>query len=168
MTDFEHTVVRSKRKTIALEVNLDGYLTVRAPQRCSDKEIARFIEQHTVWIEKTRLKQLARKACRPEEIKLLKEKAKTVIPERVKYFEELTGLKSTSVKITSAKTRFGSCSAKNGLCFSYRLLLYPESAVDYVIVHELCHTIHHNHSNQFWNLVAKIMPDYKTRRNLLK
>ncbi|MBE6798583.1 MAG: M48 family metallopeptidase [Ruminococcaceae bacterium] len=173
MTDTDYKVLRSKRRTVALEVALDGSFTVRCPLKCTDREIAKFVEQHQSWIEKTRLRQLNRAADRPkepteEETKALKQKAKAVIPERVRYFEQLTGLRSTSVKITSARTRFGSCSMKNGLCFSYRLLLYPDDAVDYVIIHELCHTVHHNHSQKFWDLVERIMPDYKTRKKLLK
>ena len=78
------------------------------------------------------------------------------------------GLKPTSVKITSAKGRFGSCSAKNGLCFSWRLMAYPERAVRYVVVHELAHIAHHNHSPAFYALVEKYMPDYKERQKLLK
>lgn len=158
---------------MALEVSLDGSVTVRVPLKCSEREVEGFIEQHKVWIEKAKSRQQKRAANRPkeptkEEISALKQKAKETIPLRVRYFEELTGLKASSIKITSAKARFGSCNAKNGLCFSYRLMLYPDSAIDYVIVHELCHTVHHNHSRQFWNLVAKIMPDFKKRQQLLK
>lgn len=173
MTTSDYKLIRSKRKTMALEVALDGSVTVRTPIKCTDREIAKFVEQYKNWIETAKLKQKKRAENHPkepteEEIKALKQRAKEVIPERARFFEELTGLKATSVKITSAKTRFGSCSAKNGLCFSYRLMLYPDSAVDYVIVHELCHTVHHNHSRQFWNLVAKIMPDFKNRQQLLR
>jgi predicted metal-dependent hydrolase len=72
------------------------------------------------------------------------------------------------VKITSAKTRFGSCSGKNNICFSYILMQYPEQAIDYVVLHELAHTRHHNHGPKFWALVEKYMPDYKQRRQMLK
>ena len=173
MTTSDYKLIRSKRKTMALEVALDGSVTVRIPLKCSEREVESFIELHKVWIAKAKLKQQKRAANRPkeptnEEITALKQKANALIPLRVRYFEELTGLKASSVKITSAKARLGSCSAKNGLCFSYRLMLYPDSAIDYVIVHELCHTVHHNHSRQFWNLVAKIMPDFKNRQQLLR
>ena len=78
------------------------------------------------------------------------------------------GLKPSSVKITSAEKRFGSCSSKNGLCFSWRLLAYPTAAVEYVVVHELAHIKHHNHSPAFYALIEKYMPDYKERQKLLK
>jgi predicted metal-dependent hydrolase len=103
-----------------------------------------------------------------DEISRLRTNAKNVLPERVRYFSTLTGLVPVSIKITSAKTRFGSCSGKNGICFSYLLMRYPPQAVDYVVLHELCHIKHHNHSKNFWSLVEKYMPDYKERKKLLK
>ena len=173
MSDINYTIVRSKRKTLAIEVKLDGTVIVRCPNKCGDVEIANFIVLHRDWLEKTVEKQRKRASERPKEptpaeIEILKRQAKAYIPARVKELETETGLKPTSVKITSAKTRHGSCSSTNGLCFSYRLMLYPKEAIDYVIVHELCHTVHHNHSKNFWSLVEDIMPDYKQRRNLLR
>ena len=72
------------------------------------------------------------------------------------------------ISITSAKTRFGSCSSKGNIAFSYRLMLYPEAAVDYVVVHELAHRKEMNHSRAFYKLIEEILPDYKQRRKLLK
>ena len=86
----------------------------------------------------------------------------------VEKYSKLMGLKPSSVKITSAEKRFGSCSSKNGLCFSWRLLAYPTAAVEYVVVHELAHIKHHNHSAAFYALIEKYMPDYKERQRLLK
>ncbi|MEG1614194.1 MAG: M48 family metallopeptidase, partial [Oscillospiraceae bacterium] len=74
----------------------------------------------------------------------------------------------TAVKITSAEKRFGSCSGKNSLCFSYRLMQYPQDAIDYVIVHELAHIKHKNHSKNFYELIEQYMPDYKERNAILK
>lgn len=78
------------------------------------------------------------------------------------------GTDYTGIKITSAKTRYGSCSAKNSLCFSLYLMQKPLYAVDYVIVHELAHTVHHNHGKDFYKLIEKYMPDYKDRISVLK
>lgn len=78
------------------------------------------------------------------------------------------GVSPTGIKITSAKKRFGSCSGKNSLCFSFMLMQYPEEAVDYVVVHELAHIRHHNHSRDFYRFIEKYMPDYKEREKLLK
>ena len=78
------------------------------------------------------------------------------------------GLVPISVKISSAQKRFGSCSAQNALNFSYRLMMYPVDAIDYVVVHELAHIKHHNHSRDFYNLIKKYMPDYKEREKKLR
>ena len=78
------------------------------------------------------------------------------------------GTSYNRVTVTSARTRFGSCSAKGNISYSYRLMLYPEPAIDYVVVHELAHTLEMNHSPRFWAVVEKYMPDYKERKKLLK
>ena len=94
--------------------------------------------------------------------------AKETIPPKVERYAQLMGLKYAGIKITGARTRFGSCSARNSLCFSWRLMQYPEDAVDYVVVHELSHIVHKNHGPRFYALVASVMPDWKRRRALLK
>ena len=78
------------------------------------------------------------------------------------------GVSYGTVKITSAQKRFGSCSAKNNICFSYILMQYPIEAIEYVVVHELAHTVHHDHSKAFYALIEKYMPDYKQREKLLR
>ncbi len=78
------------------------------------------------------------------------------------------GLTVGALRITSAKTRWGSCSAKNGLNFSYRLAMVPTDAFEYVVVHELAHTRHHNHSTAFWGFLAQMLPDFQKRRLWLK
>ena len=87
-----------------------------------------------------------------EQIKELKKQAKQVLTERTKYYSEITGLYPAYIKITSSERRFGSCTQKGGICYSYRLILYPERAVDYVIVHELCHLRHRTIRNLFTTL----------------
>ena len=78
------------------------------------------------------------------------------------------GLKYGRITITSAQKRFGSCNSNGNICFSYRLMLYPESAREYVIVHELAHLKEMNHSKAFYAIIASVLPDYKHRRKLLK
>jgi predicted metal-dependent hydrolase len=78
------------------------------------------------------------------------------------------GLVPTGVRITDARKRFGSCSSKNRLCFSWRLMQYPPEAIDYVVVHELAHIRHHDHSPSFWGLVEQTMPDFRRREALLR
>ena len=102
------------------------------------------------------------------EIAALKEKARAILPQKVAYYAAVMGVTPTGVRITSAKGRFGSCNAKNALCFSWRLMQYPEAAVDYVVVHELAHIKQHNHSAAFYREVQKVLPDYKAREQLLR
>ena len=97
-----------------------------------------------------------------------RKQAPQIITERVKYFADQYQFHYAKIRITSARTRWGSCSAKGTLSFSWRLILTPMETVDYVVVHELAHTIHHNHSKRFWSLVEKIMPDYKEQRKRLR
>jgi predicted metal-dependent hydrolase len=78
------------------------------------------------------------------------------------------GIKYGRITITSARTRFGSCSSEGNISYSYRLMLYPEEAIDYVVVHELAHRREMNHSPRFYAIVERILPDYKERRKLLK
>ena len=87
---------------------------------------------------------------------------------RVDYWSDIMGLTPTGLKITSARTRFGSCSGKNSLCFSWRLMQYPREAIDYVVVHELAHIRHHDHSAAFYRFIASVMPDHEARRALLR
>ena len=90
------------------------------------------------------------------------------MPELTSRYAELMNVSYKSVKITSAQKRFGSCSGKNNICFSYILMQYPIEAVEYVVVHELAHTVHHNHSREFYSLIERYLPDYKQRERLLK
>lgn len=169
---MDYRIIRSDRKTLALEVKSDGEVVVRAPRRVTTSVIENFVNSHTEWIAKARLRVSQRQAARKEpteaEISMLKALAKAVLPKKVEYYSRLTGLKCTGIKITSAKTRFGSCSGKNSICFSYLLMRYPDEAIDYVVLHELAHTRHHDHSKNFWKLVEKYMPDYKERKKLLR
>jgi predicted metal-dependent hydrolase len=82
--------------------------------------------------------------------------------------ETIPDVKYSKVSITGAKTRFGSCSSSGNLCFSYRLMLYPNEAIEYVVLHELCHRVYMNHSKDFYDLIKRYMPDYKEREKLLK
>ena len=81
---------------------------------------------------------------------------------------EQTGLTPAGVKVTGAKTRWGSCSGKNRICLSWRLMERPREVIDYVIIHELCHTEHHDHSKGFWALVESFLSNYRALRRELK
>lgn len=164
--------MRSSRRTLAVEVTREGEVIVRAPNRCSARVISEFVRAHEDWIAAHIAIQKERAASMPEpseeEIAELRRRAKEILPEKVRYYADLLKLCPTRITITGARTRFGSCSAKNAVSFSWRLMRYPEDAIDYVVVHELCHIAHHNHSRDFYALVASVMPDYKRREKLLR
>lgn len=169
---MDYTLIRSSRRTMALEITRDGRLLVRAPQRAPQAVIDRFVASHADWIaahlEKQRQRAQAHPPLTEDEIAALRQKARDILPGRVAHYAEWMGVTPTGIKITGAKTRFGSCSAKNSLCFSLYLMAYPDTAVDYVVVHELAHIRHKNHSPAFYAEVARVMPDYRERRKLLK
>lgn len=167
-----YSVIFSKRKTLGLEITRDLQILVRAPVRTSKRDIEQMVLKHERWIESHLEKQRKRRDARPEltleEQTALKNQAKASIPARVAYYSRIMGLEPTGITITSAEKRFGSCSFKNRLCFSWRLMRYPDAAVDYVIVHELAHIRHKNHSKAFYAYIESYMPDYKDRKKLLK
>ena len=170
----KYELIRSSRRTLGLEITADLRVVVRAPQRCSMRQIEEFVAQHEDWIAKHMEIQERRATARaarqvtPEEERMLRNLAQEYIPRRVAQLAPLVGVTPTGVKITSARKRFGSCSGKNSLCFSWRLMQYPREAIDYVIIHELIHILHHDHSAAFWAAVARVMPDYKQRQALLR
>ena len=168
---MDYKLIRSKRKTIELSIGEDFLPLVKAPLKMSTEDIEKFVMKHKKWIEKQIIKKHEhdeRFALSSEEEIMLKEKALPYLTERTEYFAKLMGLKYTGIKITSAKKRFGSCSGKNSICYSWRLMQYPPEAIDYVVVHELAHIIYKNHGKDFYKLIEKYLPDYKKREKLLK
>lgn len=165
-------IVRSRRKTMSIEVKSEGQVVVRAPIFCSKHRINAFLKEKRSWIEKSlQNMESKRKSSIPlnsHEIDALRKNAKEVIPEKVTQFASIMGLQYNGIKITSATRRFGSCSGKNSLCFSLYLMQFSDELIDYVVVHELAHTVHHNHSKEFYGLVEKYIPDYKIRQKKLK
>ena len=94
--------------------------------------------------------------------------AREVFTNRVEYYHRFTGGHYTSITIRDQKTRWGSCSSRGTLSFNYRLIYGPAGPLDYVVVHELCHLTHMNHSKDFWNMVERIMPDYRIYKQWLR
>jgi predicted metal-dependent hydrolase len=97
-----------------------------------------------------------------------KKQARAVLAERVKFFAHKHDFAVDKIRISSARTRWGSCSAKKTLSFTWRLVMAPLEVIDYVVVHELCHLRELNHSPSFWAQVEAILPDYRSRRKWLK
>ena len=170
MTDYQ--LIRSNRRTIALQITRDARVVVRAPLYASEADIRRFVESQRAWIESHLARQRAHSAAcpapTPEEESALRIRAKAVLPGKVAHWAAVMGVQPTGVKITAARTRFGSCSAKDSLCFSLRLMRYPDECVDYVVVHELAHIRHKNHSRAFYQEVARYLPDYAAREAKLR
>lgn len=171
MNDME--IIRSKRRTISVEIKNDMRIIVRAPLRMKNEDIRRFIDEKSAWIDK-HLKVVKEQSEQYEpkltdtEIKELADRAMRDIPERVEKHAKLIGVTFGRITIRNQKTRWGSCSAKGNLNFNCLLMLCPEEIRDYVAVHELCHLIELNHSPRFWAQVEKILPDYKERQKWLR
>lgn len=168
---MEYKVIYSKRKTISIGID-KMQVIVKAPIGTDLKTIEKLLIKHSRWIDKgiesQRKKAELQRELTPEEIKRLKKEAKVYCTEKAEYFANIMGLKYSRITITSAQKRFGSCSDKGNISFSYRLMLYPEAAREYVIVHELSHLKEMNHSKRFYDIIALVLPDYKNRKRLLK
>lgn len=104
---------------------------------------------------------------RPAVAALYRQAARQLLPEIAARYTPLVGREPAQIRISSAKTRWGSCSAQGGLSFSWRLMFATPGAIDYVVVHELAHLVEFNHSPRFWALVEAILPDWRERRQSL-
>lgn len=207
-------LVRSKRKTIALIVERDGTLTVRAPLHATEAQIYSLVEQKAGWVEAHRARMRESSAAvrkkfadgeqflylgqayplqvvnRPKALLVLngrfelsqaalpqaaqvferwyRREARKVITERVESYARRHDLDYRRIRISGARTRWGSCSAKGGLNFTWRLVMAPLAVIDYVVVHELAHLQVRNHSPAFWRRVAELMPEFREQRKWLK
>ena len=177
ITDFNGipvSTVRSKRKTLAIQITDDG-LVVRAPMRMGEREITAFLREKREWITKhwnSRVEKLNSREMFPpltsEEICQLADKAVEVIPQKVEYYAKLIGVDYGRITIRNQKTRWGSCSDKGNLNFNCLLMLMPDEVIDSVVVHELCHRRHMNHSKAFSAEIEKVFPQYEKCRRWLK
>lgn len=173
---IEIEIIKSNRKTIAIEVRPDLRVIVRAPKRASNREIMKFVEQKQDWIAKhlaqmqiryEETRRAKEKQFTDDDIRKMKDEAKKVIPDRVKYYADIMGVTFGKITIKNQKTRWGSCSSKGNLNFNCLLMLTPDKVRDYVVIHELCHLKQMNHSKMFWAEIEKVMPDYKVYRQWL-
>ena len=167
-------IIYSARKSIAIELKPDG-ITVRAPKGMSRCDINAFLESKRGWIEKHLAKMQERREALAkvepftrEEIQELADKALLVIPEKVKKYAPIVGVTYGRITIRNQHTRWGSCSSKGNLNFNCLLMLFPDEVIDYVVVHELCHRKHMNHSVAFYAEVARVFPEYRKCQKWLK
>lgn len=173
--DFQYHIVRSKRRTLALEVRTDGEVVVRVPQTMSDAAIREFIDKKRDWIYKNLEKASRRREAEnsltvfsEEQRNDFRRQAAAIFAERTAYFARIMGVEYGQITIREQKTRWGSCGSNHNLNFNWKLVLAPREVLDYVVIHELCHLKEMNHSPQFWAEVEKIQPDYRFRRKWLK
>lgn len=168
---MKYNVIYSDRKTVNISVK-NGEVIIKAPKKIKKSELLKIVEKHSLWIDKAVIREKEKRekyeSLSDSEIKALKKEAKRYLTEKCEYFASVMGLSYNRITITSAKTRFGSCSSSKNISFSYRLMLYPESAREYVVVHELAHLKEMNHSPKFYAIIEKNLPDYKERKKLLK
>ena len=170
------SVIRSARKSLGLEVRDANTVLARIPTRVSDRELKAFVENHRSWIlEKTEVmaereeKRKSTPAPPPELLsKTDRMKIQLKIGKRVRHYCEAMGGTVGYVTVKNQKTRWGSCSAKGNVNFNYQLAFLPDELLDYVVIHELAHRRHMNHSRAFWAEVEKYCPDYLERREQLK
>lgn len=169
---YDYQLIRSKRKSISLQIDDQCRVIVRAPMKMPRKDIDAMVGRHADWIARhmpaAQERMRRAQSITPELLAALTEQAKEAIPPRVAYYAERMGVEPTGIKITTARKRFGSCSGRNSLCFSCLLMLYPPEAIDCVVVHELAHIRHHDHSAAFYAFIDRFMPDYRERERLLR
>ena len=165
---MEYTIIRSRRKTLAIEITPQGNVLVRAPLRMTKRDIQRFLESKQDWITAHLAKLPVVTPLTAEEHNALIRSAKEALPAKVAFFARELGVTFGRITIRSQRSRWGSCAASGNLSFNCLLLLAPEEVQDYVVVHELCHRKEMNHSPAFWAEVERVMPDYRNRKAWLK
>ena len=172
MNSSDIKIVRCNRRSIMIKVTSDAKLVVRAPFYVSRSKIDAFIESKKTWIEKSIARALKHKerflSVSKEEENLLREKANDVLTKKVAFYGSLMMLYPSAIRITSAKKRLGSCSSSDSICFSWRLMLYDDDVIDYVVVHELAHIKYKNHGRDFYGLIASVLPDYRNAVKKIK
>lgn len=175
--EIEVEIIRSKRRSMAIQIRTDGSVVVRVPMHASDRAIKRFVSAHARWITDNRGQMFERRkklADNPYDIPAWeslsaadKKIAKQKIMEHVDYYARRMEIDYGSISMRNQKSRWGSCSSKGNLNFNYRLAYLPEELLDYVVVHELAHRRHMDHSAAFWEEVETYYPAYKKCRQML-
>lgn len=169
-----YSLKRNRRsRGISISIRPGGEVIVTAHPLMPKYAIETFVKTKQDWIDKHRQVQLAKaplltKLEEKKEYQAYKAKALGLAHARLEYFNRVYGFKYHSVSIRNTTSRWGSCSRKGNLNFSYKIALIPLIQTDYIIVHELCHLKQFNHSKEFWNLVAITFPDYKKIRKQMK
>jgi predicted metal-dependent hydrolase len=168
----------SRRRSYGFSVDREGALRFSAPRWVRVAELLDFAQRRRRFIEK-RLAELEARKARAEEAALLagrwcefpeiwyKRASRVILAPRVRHWAKVVGVTVEKVRINGGRTVWGSCNSLGDINLSWRLLMVPEDLREYVIVHEVCHRRHMNHSKRFWALVGKYVPDYVEKRRAL-
>lgn len=157
-------------------IETDGNVTIRAPRFISNKHVDDFLKKKKDWIERkvkeAKVKHLKAQeiaaTLTPQAVNKYKKKAREYLQERLDYYSTEFNLPYKVLRLSSAKTRWGSCSHQDNINLNWRLILAPKEIIDYLVVHELSHTKHRHHQKSFWNKVEEIYPNYKEAKKWLK
>ncbi|MDD6514162.1 M48 family metallopeptidase [Bariatricus sp. HCP28S3_E4] len=170
-----YEIIKSSRKTIAVEVRQDGSVLVRAPRNCPQSRIDTFLKEKQAWVlakvEEQKEKEADSMKIQPlseAEQRLYRDKAREIFEQKVSYYAQMMGVSYGRIAIRDQKTRWGSCSGEGNLNFNWRLIFAPAGVLDYVVVHELAHRKEMNHSPRFWKVVEDTMPEYRKYQKWLK
>jgi hypothetical protein len=169
-----YSLRQSRRaKRLRLAVYCDGSVIITCPFGFSENAAESFVAQKINWLlakirhfQKFKYINIGRKGRK--DYLVYKEKALALVQERISYFNRLGGFTYNKINIKRQKSRWGSCSKKRNLNFNYKIIFLPKLIQDYIIVHELCHLKEFNHSKNFWNQVAQIIPEYRQSRKELR
>lgn len=154
---LNYEIKYSKIKNIYIQIK-DGRVIVKAPKRVNKKEIEKIIQQKSEWIQKSIEKENKKQEKEP---RYTKEEFKNIVEKNANELIKETGLVPNKITIKQIKYAWGSCTSKKNITINLELIKYSQQAIRYLILHELCHIKHMNHSKEFWNLVEKYMPEYK-------
>ena len=172
--DIEYHLIRSDRRSIGIEVDREGKVTVRTPYSCEKKRIDRFLLEKENWIrqkvklqKENAMKRQEKREMPEAEKKYYRNLAREVLGARTGYYARKMGVTYGRISIREQKTRWGSCSSVGNLNYNWKLVLMPPEILDYVVVHELCHILHHDHSAAFWREVERFFPDWRECRRQL-
>jgi predicted metal-dependent hydrolase len=157
---------------LRMTIGADGVVVVTIPHPSFERFVEKFLREKSAWILKhlDRVKKLGDRTVikhSKKDYENNKDEFLKLVEERIKFFNSFYKLPYNRISIRNQMSLWGSCTRNGNIQFNYKLLYLPQRSRDYVIVHELCHLQEHNHSQRFWKLVAKMIPDYKAIRKSL-
>ncbi len=172
--EVEYTVRKSARaRRLRVAVYCDASVVVTVPVDFGENKVERFLKEKASWVldkldSFLRLGKTVRLGGGKREYKKYSEQAREFVLTKVKKINKVYKFSFGNVSIKNHKTRWGSCSKKRNLNFNYKIIFLPDKLAEYIVAHELCHLQEFNHSQKFWNLLSRAIPDYRERTQILK